>query len=332
MSNDKFKDTAFIDIKGLAHFLSNFKETELLKYFQKDNINLATNNDILSIFNKNYEEPEIPEAPEKIIPFDFYFIANKPSTISFNNAGLYSGTATYSDNSIYPSVIWIGLSKGNKLQLNTGDIIGFKGDLSPNSSEGIGTFSITGDVSVHGNPEVLLADNILVNYAFSNLFNNCTGLTDASELEFNTTLKSYCYQYMFAGCTSLTKVADLPATTPLSSCYQSMFAGCTSLTEAPEIFLNNKGTGSSMLGIEYAADAMKFMFNGCSSLNYIKCHMSQLEIKIAFYTFISLNWVSGVSSTGTYYKPSDASIETGTSGIPEGWTVKTFTIDSTDKK
>ena len=50
MSNDKFKDTTFIDIKGLTHFFENIKETDLLKYYLND--------DILSIFNKNNEEPE----------------------------------------------------------------------------------------------------------------------------------------------------------------------------------------------------------------------------------------------------------------------------------
>ena len=324
MSTDKFKDTAFIDIKGLTHFFENLKEFEFEKLLLKDNVDFATNDDILSIFNKNYEEPETPEEPEKIIPFDFYFIANKPSTISFSNDGLYSGTATYYDDNINPSVVWTGLNKGTKLQLNAGDMVGFKGDLSPNSSEGIGTFSITGDVSVYGNPEVLLVDNTLVSYAFSNLFNSCTGLTDASRLEFNTELKSYCYQYMFANCTSLVKVADLPATTPVSNCYQYMFENCTSLVKAPEIFLNYTGGGNSVSSV--IMYPMQYMFNGCSNLNYIKCHMPALTSTISsFITYnLAANWVGGVSATGTYYKPINASIATGVSGIPKGWNVVEF--------
>ena len=34
------------------------------------------------------------------------------------------------------------------------------------------------------------------------------------------------------------------------------------------------------------------------------------------------NWVSGVSSTGTFVKSANVEIPTGTSGIPEGWTVQ----------
>ena len=66
-------------------------------------------------------------------------------------------------------------------------------------------------------------------------------------------------------------------------------------------------------------------FNGCSKLNYIKCHMPQLLIKITLSSnYIAQDWVSGVSASGTFYKKSSANIETGNNGIPKGWEVIDF--------
>ena len=314
MSNDKFKDTTFIDIKGLTHFFENIKETELLKYYLNDDINFATNDDILSIFNKNFEEPEIPEEPTNL---DFYFIANKQSYITFSNDLEYS---------LNNGKTWNAYSANTVLNLNTNDVIGFRGELIPNKTDGIGSFKGEGDISVYGNPEVLLVDNILVDYAFGRLFGGFIGLTDASGLEFNTELKTYCYQYMFTGCINLNKVADLPATTPLSYCYQYMFENCISLVKAPEIFLNNRGIGTVIIMDNECADsAMTYMFAGCSNLNYIKCHMPALKFNLLLKTvYTAQNWVSGVSASGTFYKKSSANIETGNNGIPKGWEVIDF--------
>jgi hypothetical protein len=61
------------------------------------------------------------------------------------------------------------------------------------------------------------------------------------------------------------------------------------------------------------------MFNGCSNLNYIKA-MFTTEPSSSY----TNNWVSGVSSTGTFVKNSAATWDvTGNNGIPTGWTVQT---------
>ena len=60
------------------------------------------------------------------------------------------------------------------------------------------------------------------------------------------------------------------------------------------------------------------MFNGCTSLNYIKC----LATDISTFNCTS-NWVNGVASTGTFVKASSmTSWTTGVKGIPSGWTVQ----------
>ena len=87
---------------------------------------------------------------------------------------------------------------------------------------------------------------------------------------------------MFNSCTSLTTAPELPATTLVTSCYQNMFDGCTSL------------------------NYIKAMFTTTSGSTYTQ------------------NWVSSVAATGTFVKNSAAQWDvTGVHGIPSGWTVQT---------
>ena len=142
---------------------------------------------------------------------------------------------------------------------------------------------------------------------YDNMFNGCTSLITAPELP-ATTLADNCYQYMFQGCTSLkTAPSILPARTLKTSCYTNMFKGCTSLTTAPELPATT-----------LESSCYSNMFNGCTSLNSIKC----LATNISKYNCTG-NWVSGVASTGTFVKAAGmTSWETGTSGIPSGWTIE----------
>ena len=59
------------------------------------------------------------------------------------------------------------------------------------------------------------------------------------------------------------------------------------------------------------------MFSGCTSLNYIKCLVTNIVDSDQVNA-----WVSGVSSAGTFVKHPDMDDwSTGTQGIPEGWTI-----------
>ena len=124
----------------------------------------------------------------------------------------------------------------------------------------------------------------------------------------NATLTEWCYFNMFQNCTSLTSAPELPATTLANFCYANMFNRCTSLTSAPEL------PATTLAENCYAS-----MFQDCYNLNTIK-----LSYTGDFSANYFSNWVSGVASTGTfYYNGSDTT--TGTSAIPEGWTVTQFT-------
>ena len=147
----------------------------------------------------------------------------------------------------------------------------------------------------------------LANNCYENMFQNCVSLTKAPVLP-ATTLASDCYYYMFSGCTSLTEAPALPATTLAQSCYNGMFKGCTSLTKAPDLPATT-----------LASDCYNGMFNGCRRLNEVHCKIpsSYSSFQISSY---ALNWLSNVSSTGTFYTNTDADWPSGESGIPTGWT------------
>ena len=137
------------------------------------------------------------------------------------------------------------------------------------------------------------------------MFDNCTSLTNAPKLP-ATTLAQICYAYMFSNCTSLTTAPELPATELTNGCYYYMFVGCTSLTTAPELLA---GT--------LVENCYSNMFNNCTSLNYVKCLASQISATGAL-----TKWLENVSSTGTFVKHPWPTWPSGTSGIPNGWTIK----------
>ena len=146
----------------------------------------------------------------------------------------------------------------------------------------------------------------LANNCYSNMFSGCTSLTIAPELPATMLTKS-CYYYMFNNCTSLTIAPELPATTLANYCYGRMFNSCTNLTTAPEL-------PATTLEI----NCYNSMFYGCTNLNYIKALFTNTPG--SDYTS---NWVSGVSSTGTFIKSKDATWDvTGNDGVPANWTIE----------
>ncbi len=171
----------------------------------------------------------------------------------------------------------------------------------------------------------------LAEECYYGMFEYCTNLTTASELP-ATTLSDYCYQSMFSGCTSLTTAPELPATTLTEACYMAMFMGCTNLTTAPELPATtldtacykqmfeecvNLTTAPELPATTLDTACYSRMFFNCEKLNYIKC----LATDISVWQCID-DWVNNVSSTGTFVKDSNTSWNTGTSGIPSGWTVQ----------
>lgn len=277
-------------------------------------------------------------------------ISQKEESIDYSKEYMYiealedGMTVSFTNSSLYYSLDkqeWNELT-GETPVVNSGEKVYFKGvDLVPNY--GIGTFTINKQCIITGNiMSLLFGDNfvgktdltgydyafcylfrdcttiqsaenlilpatVLTNSCYANMFYGCTSLTSAPELN-ATNLVDWCYANMFWYCTNLTSVPVLlPATTLTNGCYNSMFRDCTSLTTAPEL------PATTLVKSCYGQ-----MFENCTSLNYVK----MLATDISEYSYLN-NWVKNTSSTGTFVKADGVEIPTGTSGIPEGWTVET---------
>ena len=211
-------------------------------------------------------------------------------------------------------------------------------------------------------PSNLLPATTWADSCYANMFYGCTSLTAAPDLP-ATTLAEYCYLWMFCNCSSLTTVPDLPATTLVEGCYSMMFESCTSLTSIPSgllpattlaegCYLNMFWECTSLVTVPsgllpattLADSCYQFMFYDCTSmttapdlpaatlvdycywgmfmdcrnLNSIKCLATDISA-----TDCTLNWLSSVSSTGTFKKARSMSSWPRTvSGIPSGWTVR----------
>ena len=181
---------------------------------------------------------------------------------------LGDGTFKFSGNTILYStdfgLNWKSISSNSPITVTSGQVVMWKGSLTPSSSYGVGVFVSSTNFNVEGNVMSLLYNDNFSgqtslsgkDYAFKCLFSGCTRLIDASEMVLPATTLAYsCYSIMFRGCTSLTEAPVLSATTLASNCYESMFQGCSGLTVAPQL-------PATILGYSCYYN----MFNGCSSL------------------------------------------------------------------
>ena len=211
---------------------------------------------------------------------------------------------------------WEDYTLGTSIALNTSDRVSFRAKsdrTSGQSSSNYFYFEMSGKIEAWHNVMSLYStndfatDSTAIRSAFYKMFMNCTSLTKAPSLP-ATTLVERCYSGMFNGCTSLTKAPELPATTLAQYCYLNMFKSCTSLTKAPEL------TATTL-----ANNCYQYMFDGCSSLNEVHCNMPSSYSSSQISSTYASNWLSGVSSTGTFYTNADANWPSGASGIPTGW-------------
>ena len=161
----------------------------------------------------------------------------------------------------------------------------------------------SGCTSLKASPN--LPATTLAQSCYSYMFSGCTSFTSTPNLPV-TTLASYCYSNMFSGCTSLVNVSELPATTLAQGCYANMFSGCSVLKTAPVLPAATLQT-----------KCYEGMFKNCSNLNYIKM-LATNDVSIGYYALDE--WVTGVSTTGTFVKHKNASFLSD-DDIPDGWNV-----------
>lgn len=143
--------------------------------------------------------------------------------------------------------------------------------------------------------------------SFWRTFSGCSSLTTAPELPNTTKAPQGCYSDMFNGCTSLTTAPALPATTLAYYCYSGMFNGCTSLTTAP-----------ALPATALAQYCYREMFKGCTNLNKVTTYATNISASDCLN-----NWLKNTASTGDFYNLGGANYPSGSSGIPDGWTIHT---------
>ena len=267
----------------IKKYLAKFGSTSDYNTFAESNDYITPNVSAIYGSNTVFYNPYVHDYSKDYLTFE----ALESDTFAFTNDINYS---------IDNGETWTLLSANtNTPTINVGEKIIWKAELMPTSSNGIGTFSSTGEFNVMGNAMSLLyGDNFIgqvdltgKDYAFYKLFNNCTKLINTDNLSlFATTLASSCYRMMFQYCTSLTTAPVLPATILTPQCY-------------------------------------RYMFYGCTSLNSITMLATNIPSSIANYCL--KDWVSGVSASGTFTKASNmTSLPSGASGIPSSWTIQDY--------
>lgn len=182
---------------------------------------------------------------------------------------------------------------------------------------------------------LILPATTLAASAYTYMFYNATGLTSAPTLPAQT-LTDSCYRYMFQGCSRLTQAANMSATTVASNCCYNMYANCFALASAQSVlpsttmayrcyyqmFFGCSGltTAPTLPSETLVEECYYHMFTGCSHLNYITMLATDVSA-----TNCLTDWVSGVAASGTFVKnPNMSSLPSGSSGIPNGWTVQDY--------
>lgn len=144
--------------------------------------------------------------------------------------------------------------------------------------------------------------------AFNSAFRE-TNIKVAPYLPISKVIPSTCYANMFNRCPHLTDISNIVLSADeigKEACLQ-MFYKCERLENAPVLEIATLSDG-----------CYKNMFKGCERLSNIECFATDISA-----TDCTYDWVSGVSPRGIFVKSANMSgWTTGTSGIPEGWTVE----------
>lgn len=174
----------------------------------------------------------------------------------------------------------------------------------------------------------------LVQRCYQWMFDSCTSLTTAPVLN-ATTMAEGCYKNMFQGCTGLTIVPSLPATTLATDCYRGMFIGCTALTTLPTDLLpattlanycyysmfqdcTNITNAPVLPATTLTQYCYRTMFERCTHLNTVTTYAQDITA-----TNCLQLWLNSVAAQGQFFNLGGASYESGSSGIPSGWTEHT---------
>ena len=179
--------------------------------------------------------------------------------------------------------------------------------------------TMTGFTSWSGLAEFSFVSNI--DFVITSLFRNMPGLVSAENLWFPDDVPAFGYENLFKGSGVITAPKVLPSVTVYDGSYASMFDSCTSLTGSPII---KAETIARKGGLSQPDNQFYRMFYNCSNLNKITCFADQTDLTSTQRTGYFSDWVSGVASTGNFYKRNGTGWYTGTNGFPSGWTMNIY--------
>ena len=228
--------------------------------------------------------------------------------------GISSKTISYSKDS---GLTWTEIttsSVGTSISVSVGDKVLFKGNNTSYATSKTAYCAFGGDstYNIDGNiMSLIYGDNFIGQTAMTETYNFCSMFKQSKVVSAenlilpSTVLTEYCYRAMFSKCGSLTKAPKLPSLTLANGCYWYMFEECQIAT-APDL---NAST--------LVTECYGYMFTKCINLNYIKC----LATTGFSLTNATIGWTSNVAATGTFVKDANTNWTTGSTGIPNGWTV-----------
>ena len=178
---------------------------------------------------------------------------------------------------------------------------------------------------------LILPATTLTQNCYSNMFYNCSNMTDAPRI-LATTLANDCCTSMFQNCTSLVQPPTMNATTLAQNCYKNMFKNCTSLSKTPKLSVTTLSTGcySNMFegcSLLYKSPDLpattlvdscyKEMFKDCVNLNRITMMATNISA-----TDCLSNWVNNVATNGIFTRDSQmTTLPSGVNGVPRNWIV-----------
>ena len=209
-----------------------------------------------------------------------------PFTVEALESGNFNINLAGVDYSTDGGSTWDTTTGATTLNLSEGDTIQFKRN-SLTTAQGMFSGNTAITFNVYGNiMSLLYGDSFVGETTFPNVNSVFSQLLSNSSVVYACNL-------------------ILPPTTLFSGCYQQMFQICGNLLIGPEL-----------LPTTLVASCYKKMFSTCPNLSFVKCLATDISA-----TGSLASWLYGVSATGTFVKAAGVTWPSGTSGIPDGWTV-----------
>ncbi|MBR3499830.1 MAG: leucine-rich repeat protein [Bacteroidales bacterium] len=305
-----------IDFSSQANFIAAFPPTTIsnasIIFTTSGGAAISTDADIATSGSVNLIANRYYEISRSHVDLDYFTVQAREdgTTITFN----YSGEVEYRKN----SGSWTEYSSA--ISLDEKDYVQFRSKRSLYNTDGTPIIAADKPVFIYGDIMSLICDasfnkktnlnskafqfafknadyidipagrplrltaSTLGTYCYNQMFQGCTSLTRAPELQTALTanVPTYAYAFMFQNCTSLTSAPELPSGVSVgANGYQGMFKGCTSLTTVPatidgtrgntvcrEMFMNcvSLANAPSLPSTSVGSQGYYSMFQGCTSL------------------------------------------------------------------